>query len=105
MPETTAMVSTAPNDRQILNLQIAESCTEWIVSFVAKCRAEKKADTVNNDGTIGESDDIYLARLREEALFRDFQTLNTKTNPETELVKYMFISGLRDPEAKLRLVD
>ena len=50
--ETTTMVPRPPNDRQTLDLQNAESCTAWIMSFVAKSRAEKKEDKVNNDGTI-----------------------------------------------------
>ena len=52
MLETTTMVSRPPNDRQTLDLQNAESCTASIMSFVAKCRAEKKEDKVNTDGTI-----------------------------------------------------
>ena len=166
------MVSRPPNDRRTLDLQNAESCTAWIMSFVAKCRAEKKKDKVNNDGMIvdlqvtnlflsicgqdallklrnlmspkklldtffneirlaiqncispkerlvtaerakflsivlgvGESDDHFLARLREEARYCDFEKLKTVTNPEVELVKIKFISVLRDPEAKLRLLD
>ena len=144
------------------------------MSFVAKCRADKKEDKVNNDGTLqdlqvtnlffsmcgqdaiiklrslmsprnlidtpykdirlsiqnynspkerivtaewakfpsviqglGESDDDFLARLREEARFCDFEKLKTAANPEEELnkLKTKFISGLRDPEAKLRLLD
>ena len=51
----------------------------------------------------GESDDDLLARLREEASYCDFDKLKTSANPEEELVKIKFISGLRDPEAKLRL--
>ena len=46
------MVSRPATDRQILDLQNAESATAWIMSFVAKCRAEKKEDKVNNDGTV-----------------------------------------------------
>ena len=53
----------------------------------------------------GESDDDFLARLREEARYCDFEKLKTAANPEKELVKLKFISGLRDPEAKLRLLD
>ena len=45
------MVSRPPNDRQTLDLQNAESCTAWIMSFVAKCRAEKKEDKVNTGST------------------------------------------------------
>ena len=166
------MVSRPATDRQILDLQNAESATAWIMSFVAKCRAEKKEDKVNTDGTVqdlqvtnlflsmcgqdaiiklrslmsprnlidtpykdirlaiqnyispkervitagrakflsviqgvGESDDDFLARLREEARFCDFEKLKTVANPKEELVKIKFISGLRDPEAKLRLLD
>ena len=172
MLKTTTMVSRPPNDRQTLDLQNAECCPAWIMSFVAKCRAEKKENKVNNDGTIvdlqvtnlflsicgqdallklrslmrpkklldtpfkeirlsiqnyispkervvtaekakilsvvqgvGESDDDFLARLREEARYCDFEKLETVTNPEEELVKIKFISGLRDPEAKFRLLD
>ena len=54
---------------------------------------------------VGESDDDFLARLREEARYCDFERLKTVTNPEEELVKIKFISGLRAPEAKLRLLD
>ena len=52
MLETTTMVSRPPNDRQTLDLQDAESCTALIMSFLAKCREEKKEDKVNNDDTI-----------------------------------------------------
>ena len=162
MLETTTMVSRPPNDRQTLDLQNAETCTAWIMSFVAKCRAEKKEDKVNNDGTIvdlqvtnlflsicsqgalltlwslmspkklldtpfkeirqaiqnyispkerietaerakflsvvqglGESNNNFLAGLREEARFCDFEKLKTVTNPEEELVKINYFSGLR----------
>ena len=46
--DTLTMVSTQPADRQVLDVQIAESSTVWIVSFAAKCRAEKKEDKLNN---------------------------------------------------------
>ena len=52
MLETTTMVSRPQNDRKNLDLQNAETCTAWIMSFVANCRAEKKEDKVNTDGTI-----------------------------------------------------
>ena len=54
---------------------------------------------------VGESDDDFLARLREEARYCDFEKLKTAANPEEELVNIKFISGLRDPEAKHRLQD
>ena len=36
---------------------------------------------------VGESEDDFLARLREEARYCDFEKLKTVTNPEEELVK------------------
>ena len=54
---------------------------------------------------VGESGDDFLARLREIARYCDFEQLKTAANPEEELVKIKFISGLSDPEAKLRLLD
>ena len=50
---------------------------------------------------VGESDDNFLARLREVARYCDFEKLKTTPNPEEELEKIKFISGLRHPEAKL----
>ena len=151
------MVSRSTTERQILDLQNAETATAWIMSFVAKCRAEKKEDKVNTDGTVqdlqvtnlflsmcaqdaiiklrslmsprnlidilykdirlaiqnyispkervvaakkanflsviqdvGESDDDFLARLREEERYCDFEKLKTAANPEEELVKIKF---------------
>ena len=54
---------------------------------------------------VGEFDDDFLARLREEARCFDFEKFKTVTNPEEELAKIKFISGLRDHEAKLGLLD
>ena len=54
---------------------------------------------------VGESDDDFLARLREEARYCDFEKLKTAANPKEELVKIKIISVMRDPEAKLRLLD
>ena len=54
---------------------------------------------------VGEFDDDFLARLREEAIYCDFENIETVTNPEEELVKDKSISGLRNPEAKFRLLD
>ena len=54
---------------------------------------------------VGESDDDFLARLREEARYCDFEELKTETNPEKDLVKEKFLSDLRNPEAKLRILD
>ena len=55
--------------------------------------------------SVGESDNDFLARLREGARYCDFEKLKTAANTEEEMVKIKFISGLRDPEAKLRLLD
>ena len=46
------MVSRPATERQILDLQNAESATAWIMSFIAKSRAEKKEDKINTDGTV-----------------------------------------------------
>ena len=54
---------------------------------------------------VGESADDFLARLREEARYCDFEKLKTITNSAEELVKSKFISSLRDPEVKFRLLD
>ena len=58
------MVSRPTTDRQILELQNAESATAWFMSFVAKCRAEKKEDKVNTDSTV---QDLQVTNLN---LFR-----------------------------------
>ena len=55
--------------------------------------------------SLGESGDDFLASLTEETRYCDFEKLKTAANPEEELVKIEFILGLRDPEAKLRLLD
>ena len=55
--------------------------------------------------SVEESDDDFLARLREEARYCDFKKLKTVANPEEELAKIKIISGLRDPEAKFTLLD
>ena len=46
--------------RQLLDLQNAESSTAWIISFLAKSRAEKKEDILNTNGTI---QDLQVANL------------------------------------------
>ena len=154
------MVSRPAKNRQFLDLQNTESATAWIMSFVAKCRAEKKEDKINTNGTVqdlqvtniflsmcgqdasfklrslmsprnlidtpfkdirlaiqnyispkesvvvagrakflsvipgaGELDNNFLARLREEARYCDFEKLKTAANHEDELVKIKFFSG------------
>ena len=158
------MVSRPATGRQTLDLQNTESASAWIISFVAKCRAEKKEEKINTDVTVQdrqltnlflsmceqdaiiklrslisprslidtpykdirlaiqnyislkervvtaerakllsvilgvvESDDDFLACLREKARHCDFEKLKTTANPEEELLKIKFNSGLRDP--------
>ena len=66
------MVSRPAADRQILDLQNAESATVWIMSFVAKCRAEKKEDKVNNDGTVQylQVTNLFLNMCGQYAIFK-----------------------------------
>ena len=45
---------------------------------------------------VGKSDHNFLARLKEEARYYDFEKHKTAADPEKELVKIKFISGLRD---------
>ena len=54
------MVSRPATDRQTLDLQNADSATAWIMSFVAKCRAQKKEDKINTDGTV---QDLQITNL------------------------------------------
>ena len=43
--------------------------------------------------------------LREEARYRDFRKPKTAAKREEELVRITFLTGLRHPEAKSRLLD
>ena len=80
MLETTTMVSRPPNDQQNLDLQNAESSTAWIMSFVAKCPAEKKEDKVNTDGTIVDLQvtNLFLSICGRDALLK----LRSLTSPK-----------------------
>ena len=68
------MVSRPATDRQILDLQNAESATAWIMSFVAKCRAEKKEDKVNTNGTVQDLQvsNLFLSMCWQDAIFKLF---------------------------------
>ena len=46
------MVSRPATDGQVLDLQNAESATAWIMSFVAKFRAEKKEYKIDTNDTV-----------------------------------------------------
>ena len=67
----------SPNEREV---------TAERAKFVTQC--------------VGES-----ARLREEVRYCVFEKHKKAVNTEEELVKIKFVSGLRDPEAKLRQLD
>ena len=66
------MVTGTSNDRQTLELQNAESCTAWIMSFKAKCRSENKEDKVNTDATIVDLQvtNLFLCTCGQEALHK-----------------------------------
>ena len=60
----------------------------------------ERAKFLSNVQGVVESDYYFVARLREEARYCDFEKLKKVTNPEEVLVKFRLFSGLRDPEAK-----
>ena len=47
--------------------------------------------------SVGESDDVFLARHREEARYCDFEKLKTPANPEEELVKNKIYLSFEGP--------
>ena len=55
--------------------------------------------------TVGESEDEFQLRLREEARCCDFQKFKTVANPEVEFMKTMISSEVMKPETKLRQLD
>ena len=57
-------------DRRVLDLQNAELATAWIMPFVAKCRAGKKEDKNNTDGTIQDLQvtDLFLSMGSQDAI-------------------------------------
>ena len=85
MLETTTMVSRPPNDRKNLDLQNAETCTAWIMSFVAKCYAEKKEDEVNTDGLIMDLQvtNLLLSICGQDALLKLRSLMSPKKLLET----------------------
>ena len=66
------MLSRPTTDRQILDLQNAESATAWTLSFVAKCRAEKKEDKFNTDGTVQDLQvtNLFLSMRRHDSTIK-----------------------------------
>ena len=71
------------------------------IIFLKRVVTAERAEFLSVIQGVGESNDELLARLREEARYE----IKTPANPEEEKVKIKFISGLRDPEAKRRLLD
>ena len=65
-------MSRPPTDWQILDLQNAESCTAWIVSFVAKYGAEKKEDKMNTDCTKSDLQvtNLFLSMCGQDAFMK-----------------------------------
>ena len=59
-------------DRKILDLQNAEPATAWIMSFLAKCRAEKEEDKINTNGTIQDLQvtNPFLSMFRQDAIIK-----------------------------------
>ena len=53
---------------------------------------------------LGESEDNFLNRLREEARYCGFEIHKTVANPKEDLVKIKFISDFKDPEANFRIL-
>ena len=72
MLSNNIMVSRPPADRQLFELQNAESANAWIMSFVAKCRTEKKEDEINNNGTMLDRQvtSFFLRMCRQDAIIR-----------------------------------
>ena len=66
------MVSRPTTDRQLLDLQNAESVTAWILSFVAKCRAEKKKDKIKTDDTVQDLKvtNLFLSKCGQDAIIK-----------------------------------
>ena len=52
-----------------------------------------------------EAETDYLARLREAARYCKFVDLKATLYPEAEMIRSQFIAGLRDNEAKLKLLE
>ena len=65
----------------------------------------EKAKFLSLKQGVGESDDDFVALLREEARYCDFEKLKAAASPEDELLKMKCVLGLRDPEAKFKLLD
>ena len=72
MISTTKELSTPAIDRKILDLQNAKSATAWIMSFVAKCRAERKEDKINTHGTVQDLQvtNFFLSMCRQDAIIK-----------------------------------
>ena len=74
-----------PTEQQILNLQIAEYCTAWIVSFMAACRAEKKEININAYDTISDPQitNLFLSMCGKDALLKFRYLMSPKKQLDT----------------------
>ena len=79
------MVSRPTTCRQILDLQNAESATAWIMSFFAKCPAEKKEDKVNTDGTVQDVQltNVFLSMCVQDAVIKLSSLISSKNLIDT----------------------
>ena len=85
MLPTTKMESRPAADRQFLDLQNAESAIAWIMSFVAKCRAQKKEDKVNTDGTVQDLQvtNLFLSLCGQDAIIKFRSLMNPRNLIDT----------------------
>ena len=79
------MVSTPATDRQILDLQNAESGSAWIMSFVSKCREEKKEDKVNTDDTVQylQVTNLFLGMCGQDAIIKHRSLMSPRNLVDT----------------------
>ena len=52
-----------------------------------------------------EAETEYLARFREAARYCNFVDLKASPDPAAEMIRLHFLAGLRDSEAKLKILE
>ena len=79
------MMSRSTTDRQILDLQNAESATAWILSSVAEGRAEKKKNKINTDGTVQDLQvtNLFLSMCGQDAIIKLRSLVSPKNSINT----------------------
>ena len=87
------MVSRPATDRQILDLQNAESATAWIMSFVAKFCAKKKEDNINTYGTIQDlqATNFFLSMCRKNAIIELRSLISPRNLIETSYKDFRLV--------------